>query len=206
MSLGLAAGPAATVVSLGEAEGAVAEGELLGVEDGELLGDGEGELLGEGVVDGVGDGVGDGPDEGVSGIREGEAVTEDGSTWQLVSVAVAACVIAPAVNEAAWALPSTPRVRKLPLSKLTATTRTCPKRIRMACLRCSSGLPGAVHRFGGDRRLDGMGTHIRYQAMYAWYALRIRPCRPGRPCRPWAGRRLRRLGVIDVTIFGTISP
>ena len=54
---------------------------------------------------------------------------------------------------AACALPSRPRVRKLPLSKVTAATLTCAKRMRIACLRRSSRLPCAsfvVRRRLGD--------------------------------------------------------
>ena len=56
---------------------------------------------------------------------------------------------------AAWALPSTPRARIPPLTKLTAAIRTCAKRMSIACLRCSSGLPRALRIFGGDRGTDG---------------------------------------------------
>lgn len=114
-----------------------AELDLLGSElelvDGEALE----ELLGDGesLVDGEpsGEGVGVGVDVG-----DGEDVAEAGSAWHAVSVAA---VVVAGVNWAAWALASTPRVRKPPLSKLTAAARTCAKRIRLACLRCSSGLP-----------------------------------------------------------------
>ena len=63
------------------------------------------------TVDGDGDG-------------EGVGVPEAGSAWHTVSVLL---VVA---RGAASALPSTPRVRKLPLSKVTAATLTCAKRIK----------------------------------------------------------------------------
>jgi hypothetical protein len=76
----------------------------------------------EGECDGDGDGEGDGDFDG-EGEGEGEGVLDDGSARHTVSVfavaAVAACV-----------LPSTPKLRKLPLSKVTAATLPCAKRIR----------------------------------------------------------------------------
>jgi hypothetical protein len=53
-----------------------------------------------------------------------------------VFVADAAC--------AACALPSAPKVMKLALSNVVAASRTGAKRMRMACLRCSSGLRWAL--------------------------------------------------------------
>jgi hypothetical protein len=123
------------LLELGAGEEAL--GESLAEE--ELLGEGSGE------GEGVGDGVGVGDDVG-DGVGEGEAVAEDGSAWHLVSVG---CVAALAAG-AACALPTRPRVRKPPLSKLTAATRTCAKRIEIACLRCSSGLRCSLRDFGGD--------------------------------------------------------
>jgi len=102
-------------------------------EGGEEDGDGEG----DGDPDGEGDGEGEGEGEGVE-------VAEEGRAWHTESV------FAGAVLGAACAVPRTPRVRKLPLSKVTAATLTGAKRIRIACLRCSSGLPCALRRFGGD--------------------------------------------------------
>jgi len=96
---------------------------VAGVVEGEL--DGDGEDWGDGEEDGVAEGDGDG-------------VLDGGSAWHAVSVFEVAAV--PAAR-AACAVPSTPRVRKLPLSKVTAATLTCAKRIRIACLRCSSGVP-----------------------------------------------------------------
>jgi hypothetical protein len=128
------------LLELGAGEEALGES----LADEELLGEGSGE------GEGVGDGVGVGDDVG-DGVGEGEAVAEDGSAWHLVSVGR---VAAPAAR-AAWALPTRPRVRKPPLSKLTAATRTCAKRIKIACLRCSSGLRCSLRDFGGDWWMDG---------------------------------------------------
>jgi hypothetical protein len=100
----------------------------------------------EGDVEGEGDGDRDGEGEGEG---EGEGVAEAGIAWHTVSVLVAAVFVAAAFG-AACAVPTTPRARKLPLSKVTAATLTCAKRIRIACLRCSSGLPCALRVFGGD--------------------------------------------------------
>ena len=107
-------------------------------------GDGEGDRIRDG--DGDGDGEGDG---------DGVGVAEAGSAWHTVSVLF---VVA---RGAASALPSTPRVRKLPLSKVTAATLTCAKRIRMACLCCSSGLPCSLRdsESAGDR----MGTFTPFR-------------------------------------------
>lgn len=101
-------------------------------------GDGEGDRNRDG--DGDGDGEGDG---------DGVGVAEAGSAWHTVSVLF---VVA---RGAASALPSTPRVRKLPLSKVTAATLTCAKRMRIACLRCSSGLPCALRDSEATRGSDG---------------------------------------------------
>ena len=88
------------------------------------------------LVEGEGDGDGDGDWDGDGeGDGDGVGVPEAGSAWHTVSVLFGV------VREAASALPNTPRVRKLPLSTVTAATLTCAKRIRIACLRCSSGLP-----------------------------------------------------------------
>lgn len=111
---------------------------LLELVEGDGEGDGDGD--GEGNLDGEGDGDG-----------EGVGVPEAGSAWHTVSVLF---VVA---WGAASALPSTPRVRKLPLSKVTAATLTCAKRIRIACLRCSSGLPCALRDSEATRGSDGYG-------------------------------------------------
>jgi hypothetical protein len=87
--------------------------------EGELEGDG----LGEGDGEGEGDGLGEGDGEG-----EGEGDAAGGSAWHTGFVAVVAC-------GTAYAVPSMPRVRKPPLSVVTAATRTCPKPISIACLR-----------------------------------------------------------------------
>ena len=107
-------GPAVTLVAF--VAGAAAVEELL--EEEEVEGDGLGEGDGEG--EGEGDGLGDGEGEGL-----GDA--DDGSAWHTAFVAVAC--------GAAYAVSSRPRVSKPPLSKVTAATRTCPKRISIACLR-----------------------------------------------------------------------
>lgn len=117
----------------------------------ERLGDALLELVegdGEGDRDGDGDGDGDGECDGDG---EGVGVPEAGSAWHTVSVLF---VVA---RGAASALPSTPRVRKLPPSKVTAATLTCAKRIRIACLRCSSGLPSALRDSEATRGSDGYG-------------------------------------------------
>ena len=81
---------------------------------------GEPESLADGDVDGEADFDGDG---------EGDALACAGSAWHTESAAV----VDPRV--AACAVPARPRVRKLPLSMVAAATLTCPKRIRIACLR-----------------------------------------------------------------------
>jgi hypothetical protein len=114
------------------AGGEVAAGEVVG---GEVVGD---EVVGVGVGEGDGDGEdegdgdGDGEDEG-DGDRDGEDDGEDGSAWHTGFAAAAA--VACDTSGAASALPGTLRVRKPPLSSVTAATRTCPKRIRIACPR-----------------------------------------------------------------------
>jgi hypothetical protein len=77
----------------------------------------------EGDGEGDGDGDGDGECDG-DGDGEGVGVAEAGRAWHTVSVLLLAA------RGAASALPSTPRVRKLPLSKVTAATLTCAKRIK----------------------------------------------------------------------------
>jgi hypothetical protein len=109
-------GPAVTLVAF--VAGAAAVEELL--EEEEVEGDGLGE--GDGDGEGEGDGLGDGEGEG-----EGLGDADDGSAWHTAFVAVAC--------GAAYAVSSRPMVRKPPLSNVIATTRTCPKRISIACLR-----------------------------------------------------------------------
>ena len=87
------------------------------------LGDGlvEGELV-EGEGDGDGEGEGERDSEG-DGDGDGVGVLDDGSAWHTLSV------FAGVVVGAACAVPSTPRARKLPVSKVPAATLTCAKRI-----------------------------------------------------------------------------
>jgi hypothetical protein len=101
-------------------------GNTLGVEVGaaELFADGLLELVeGDGDGDAEGDGEGDSDGEG-DGDGEGVGVLEAGNAWHTESV------LAAGAREAACALPSMPRVRKLPLSTVTAAALTCPKRIK----------------------------------------------------------------------------
>jgi hypothetical protein len=109
---------------------ALAEGRGESLAEGDLLPEG----LGEAVRDGDGLGDREGEEDG-----EGEEEDEAGTAWH--AVFVVAAVVA---WGAACALPRTPRERKLPLSKVTAAALTYAKRIRIACLCCSSGLPCAV--------------------------------------------------------------
>jgi hypothetical protein len=114
-------GPVPPLTRTGGGDGVarvLAAGERLGDALLELVeGDGEGDRDGDGEGDGDGECDGDGDGEGVG-------VAEAGSAWHTVSVLF---VVA---RGAASALPSTPRVRKLPLSKVTAATLTCAKRIK----------------------------------------------------------------------------
>jgi hypothetical protein len=114
----------------------IAVGELGGLEAEE---DGVGVTVLDGCVT-VLDGFGVGVLVGV-GVGVGVGVLEAGSTWQLVSVL--ALVEVPALGEAAasgsgsaCAVPgrpaSTPRVRNPPPSRLSATTRPCSRRLRIA--------------------------------------------------------------------------
>ena len=118
-----------------------------GVLAAEWLGDALLELV-EGDGEGDGDGDGDG-DRGGDGDGDGDGVPEAGSAWHTESVLFGVA------SGAASALPSTPRVRKLPLSTVTAATLTCAKRMRIACLRCSSGLPCALRDSEATRGSDG---------------------------------------------------
>ena len=122
--------------------GGLAEPEWLA--DGLVEGEGDGDGEGEGERDGDGDGDGD-----------GVGVPDDGSAWHTLAV------LAGVAAGAACALPSTPKVRKLPLSKVTAATLTCAKRIRIACPCCSSGLPCALRDSEATRGRMGTGTHYR---------------------------------------------
>jgi hypothetical protein len=97
---------------------------------GGAAGDGDGEGVGEVDGDDVGEGVGEG---------EVEGVLEGGSTWQLVLVFAAVPrldVVVTGPRTPARAVPgklaSTPKVREPPASSLSAVTRPCAKRIRIA--------------------------------------------------------------------------
>jgi hypothetical protein len=84
-----------------------------------------------------------------------------GSTWQLVSVFALALIELPGLGEAASSLSapacavpgrpaSTPRVRKPPPSALSAVTRTCARRMRIALSPLLIGLLSALRGFGGN--------------------------------------------------------
>jgi hypothetical protein len=107
----------------------------------------EPEPEGDGVGVGVGEFVGVGLGVGVGvGVGLGEGVLEAGRTWHFVSVFALALAFAlglvevPGLGEAAasrsvlaCAEPArTPRVRKPPPTTLSAATRTCARRIRIA--------------------------------------------------------------------------
>jgi hypothetical protein len=124
-----------------EGDAGVRLGSLLGlvvaVEEPEPEGDGVGVGVGVGEFVGVGLGVG-------VGVGLGEDVLEAGRTWHFVSVFALAFALGlvevPGLGEAAagrsalaCAGPaSTPRVRKPPPTTLSAATRTCARRIRIA--------------------------------------------------------------------------
>jgi hypothetical protein len=115
---------AALVLAAAAVEDPPVEGEPVGDEVvgvGVAEGDGDGE--GEGAVEGEGEGEGEGDADADA---DGDADDEDGSAWHAEFAAAAAC-----------ALPTTPAVRKPPLSRVTAATRAYPKRIRIACPRRS---------------------------------------------------------------------
>jgi len=132
----------------------VADGLVGGLVEGD--GEGEGERLGE--DDGDGEGVG---------------VADDGSAWHTLFVLADVVLADVVLAGAACAVPSMPRIRKLPLSKVTAATLTCAKRIGIACLRCSSGLPCALRDSEATRGRMGTGTHFRKHTTYASPVLRI---------------------------------
>ena len=137
--LGLELGLAAT-----RASSAAAVADVADVPDCEGDGEGEDERLGEG--DGDGEGVG---------------VADDGSAWHTLFVLADVVLADVVLAGAACAVPSMPRIRKLPLSKVTAATLTCAKRIGIACLGCSSGLPCALRDSEATRGRMGTGTHYR---------------------------------------------
>ena len=148
-----------TGASLGVLVGFVPED----AEDAGALGEAEPDELEE--PEGNGDGDGD-FDVGV-GEGEGEGEAAAGSTVHLVSVfapalaevpGLAAAFIVSAFIVPACAAPgqpaSTPRVRDPPATRLSAAARTCVRRMKTACLRCSSRLLRAL--CGVRRRLgDG---------------------------------------------------
>ena len=103
------------------------------LDEGDKMADGSlvaGDWLTDGLTEGDGDGEGEGDGEGDG---EGVGVLDEGSARHTVSV------FGVVATGAACALPSTPRARQLPLSKVTAAALTCAKRIRIACLRGPSG-------------------------------------------------------------------
>jgi hypothetical protein len=87
-------------------------------------GDAEADVDVEGDVDVVGE-----VEVEVDGDGEGEELACDGNAWHAVFVSGEVAM------GAACALPAMPRARKLPLSRVAAATLTCPKRMRIACLR-----------------------------------------------------------------------
>jgi hypothetical protein len=150
-----------TGASLGVLVGFVPED----AEDAGALGEAEPDELEDPDGDGDGDGDFD-VDVGV-GVGEGEGEAAAGSTMHLVSVFASALaevprLAAPFIVSAfivpACAAPgqpaSTPRVRDPPATRLSAAARTCVRRMKTACLRCSSRLLRAL--YGVRRRLgDG---------------------------------------------------
>ena len=162
-----------------EPDGGGDVGALLGRLLGLVVAGGEVEELeaeGDGVGVGVFDGFGVGVLVGV-GVGVGEGVLEAGSSWQLVSVFALALVEVLELGEAAVGLSapacavpgrlaSTPRVRKLPPSTLSAVTRTCARRMRIALSPLLIGVTVCsywVRRQLGDGWVSILisGTHIR---------------------------------------------
>jgi hypothetical protein len=143
---------------------------------GELVeGEGDGDWDWDGEGEGERRGKGDGDGEGVG-------VADDGSAWHTLLV-VAGVDLGVAAGAACAVPAATPRVRRLPLSKMTAAALACAKRIRIARLRCSSGLPRALRDSEATRGRMGTGTHFRKQATYASLILRFTT----RPARATAG-------------------
>ena len=151
----------------------VAAAEVLAVGLVEGEGEVDGEVEGEGECDGEGEGECGGEDEGDG---EGVGVLADGSAWHTLSVFA---VVAAGAACAACAVPSAPRVSKLPLSKVTAATLTCAKRIRIACLRCSSGLPCALRDSEATRGRMGRCTHFSANRLHMHHP--SSGSQPGRP-------------------------
>ena len=112
-------------------------------------------LVEGGLVEGDGDGEGERDREG-DGVGVGVGVAEDGSAWHTVSVFVAV------VLGAACAVPRRPRVRKLPLSKVTAAALACAKRIKDRPSTLLVRVAVCSSWFVGDSGTDGYaGTHFR---------------------------------------------
>ena len=127
-----------------------------------------------GLVGGLVEGDGEGEDERLGdGDGEGVGVADDGSAWHTLFVLADVVLADVVLAGAACAVPSMPRIRKLPLSKVTAATLTCAKRIGIACLGCSSGLPCALRDSEATRGRMGTGTHFRKHTTYASPVLRI---------------------------------
>ncbi len=132
-------GVAEAFVGCAVAAGEVAELET--EEDGVGVGVRVGVGVGVGEFDGFGFGFGFGFGVGVGvgvlvGVGVGVGVLAASRTWQSVSVFALALVAVPGLSEAACAGPgrpaSTPRDRKPPPSTLSAVTRTCARRMRIA--------------------------------------------------------------------------
>lgn len=109
--------------------------------DADFEGDGDTDFDGESDTDLEGDGDADFEGDGdADDGGEGDEVACAGRTWHTVSVAVVA-------SGAACAPPARPRVRMLPLSRVTAAALTCAKRISGSPVYADrSGLPCAAHR------------------------------------------------------------
>ena len=163
----------AVLVPAGDGAGEVRSGPLLTLAEGddtvggsvtlaEWVADGlvAGGLVAGGLVAGAlveGDGDGDGGrDREGDGEGVGVGVPEDGSAWHTVSVFGAGAL------GAACAVPSTPRVRKLPLSKMTAATLAYAKRIKDRLSTLLVRVTVCSSWFVGDSGTDGYaGTHFR---------------------------------------------
>jgi hypothetical protein len=112
------------LAAAGEAVEGPAETEVVGGPAGDRDGEGVGEVDGDDEDEGEGEG-------------EGEGVLAGGITWQLVLMsAVAPALGVTGLSSPARAVPgklaSTPKVREPPASRLSAATRPCAKRIRIA--------------------------------------------------------------------------
>jgi hypothetical protein len=152
--------------------GAVLLGALL-----RLAADAEAAAECEGETDGVGDCVGVGVGVAV-GVGVGEGVLEAGSAWHLVSVFALALVEVPALGVTAASpsaparavpgtLASTPRIRKPPATELSAATRTCARRMRIALSTLLIRLCVLFMSSEETRGRMGINTHIRCWPSYA---------------------------------------